>query len=174
MTESEAIVFLCLALASILVMCCIAYVLGRILGKFLGRTIQYYRIDPDICCCGSMLKDHSAYDNHGFVSAREYYLPHQLKEGTMDDHDEVLEEATRQLSAVRRKGWHMCISSDDNDIKLELRAQSKTAEVYFTSSNVSYSQLFNIRMGHKRLLHSICLSLAEGIELRLERGTQHV
>ncbi|CAH9016944.1 putative membrane protein [Vibrio phage 150E35-1] len=74
MTTNEAIVFLSLALASQVVLVSVGYITCIVLGKSIVRVIQYYSIDPDLCCCGSMLKDHSAYDNHGFVSAREYYL----------------------------------------------------------------------------------------------------
>lgn len=35
--------------------------------------------DPDLCCCGSMLDQHGAYDNHQFKSEVDYFLECNLK-----------------------------------------------------------------------------------------------
>ena len=41
-------------------------------GKALKKAARFG--DPELCCCGSMLDQHSAYDNHQFKSEVEYFL----------------------------------------------------------------------------------------------------
>ncbi len=46
-----------------------------------GRTLRKADRfgDIDLCCCGSMLDQHSAYDNHQFKSEVDYFLECNLK-----------------------------------------------------------------------------------------------
>ena len=45
----------------------------RLLKK-LYYTHLFRKIDADLCCCGSDLKDHGYGDNHTFRSAKEYAI----------------------------------------------------------------------------------------------------
>jgi len=55
----------------------IAYVL--ISNKLVIRKANKFGT-PDLCCCGSMLKDHGWGDNHCFVSEMDYFIESNTKQ----------------------------------------------------------------------------------------------
>lgn len=73
-----------LFLLAFLVLAGIGYISLRIIlisvnNKLIVRKANKFGT-PDLCCCGSMLKDHGWGDNHPFVSEMDYFIESNTKQ----------------------------------------------------------------------------------------------
>ena len=72
-----------LCFAAIIVAGLILIIIERMLHVTISNRMVIRKANkfgtPDLCCCGSMLKDHSWGDNHPFVSEMEYFIDSNLR-----------------------------------------------------------------------------------------------
>ena len=72
-----------LVLFAFLVLFGIGYISFRIILVSVNNKLIVRKANklgtPDLCCCGSMLQDHSWGDNHAFVSEMEYFIESNTK-----------------------------------------------------------------------------------------------
>ena len=62
----------------------IGYISYRILSVVISNKLVVRKANkfgtPDLCCCGSMLKDHGWGSNHSFVSEMDYFVESNTKQ----------------------------------------------------------------------------------------------
>ena len=78
MSEFEAFQSLIALIGMSFCLCVVGYQIGYLAVLILLDSLEKRKVlkqvPDELCCCGSELKDHGAFSDHGFVCAKDYYL----------------------------------------------------------------------------------------------------
>ena len=78
MPEYEAFEMAVITYLVTLLVCIYLWVTVQLLTLKIVELYNVYKykkiLEPDLCCCGAMIENHSYSDNHSFVSALDYSI----------------------------------------------------------------------------------------------------